>query len=427
MDVNEQFKAEKEGQIAQLRAIVERNQAAIAGYDSGAAQAEIDMKLDQDIADGKIRMLDGNRYLVLEGWDRNEIFSVQRATRPAEIPLILPESNLDTSTGTAALYTRQPEWHALGNVVPEGVSDIDEVLNLGGINWGVETRPVHYYADGEIRDVPGKFVTVRDDTWAPLGVVGNVYTPVQNREGFQFLQDLTESNDAIWETAGALYGGRRVFVSMQLPESVIIDAEGINDEVRKYVAVINSHDGISPFRCVATPWRIACGNTERFAMRDAYAQWSVRHCKTATQRIAEARRTMGLSLKYYDKFAEEETRLARTDITIDQVQELLASLWPVEEDAGKMKVAKAAKRSEQILELVAKEKEQVGLTAYAAERAVTDYLDHQVTRRTSGAWLDLVPAVKGDKMAAARATAILEGASDDVKSKAHAKLMLLAK
>jgi hypothetical protein len=75
-------------------------------------------------------------------------------------------------------------------------------------------------------------------------------------------------------------------------------------------------------------------------------------------------------------------------------------------------------REGKLEELFAKESRQVGRTAYAAERAVTDYLDHVAPRRELN---------KGDGLAAARATAILEGSSDDVKTKAHQKLMLLVR
>src|ERR1700691_3517647 len=123
-DVNVQFKEEKTGQIAMARSIVERNRRDVARYDSGATQAQIDARLAGQVASGKIRMIGADRYGVLEGWDRNEIFSVQRATRPGEIPLILPETGLDMVDGKAQLYLAQPAWHELGNVFSGGTSDI---------------------------------------------------------------------------------------------------------------------------------------------------------------------------------------------------------------------------------------------------------------------------------------------------------------
>jgi hypothetical protein len=69
--------------------------------------------------------------------------------------------------------------------------------------------------------------------------------------------------------------------------------------------------------------------------------------------------------------------------------------------------------------LLAEETERTGRTAYAAERAVTDYLDHYAPIRPSAA-----SGLKGNKPVA-RGLRLLEGTDDDVKSTAHRRLMLL--
>ena len=414
-DVNVQFRDEKLGQIAQARAIVEANQAALAEYDSGATQAALDAKLAADVAAGTIRMVGTDRYEVLEGWDRNEIFTVRRAVRPGEIPLILPESGLDFVDDKAQLYLAQPAWHELGNVIPGGISDVDSVLDLSGGNFTVSQRPVLYNFKGKRLTVDGSFVNVRSDTGAALGVVGGIYTPVQNRDGFAFLQELTGSGYAVWESAGPLRGGRKFFISMRLPEDVTVDAGGIDEKIRPYVVAVNSHDGTTPFQVVVTPWNPVCGNTERLAVEHAYTRWTVRHTKTALERIGEAQRTLRLSGEYFEQFAAEETRLARTKLLQVEFDELIASLWPVDADASDRAKGIASRRTEALREGFAKDSARVGQTAYAAERAVTDWLDHSAPRR-----------MIGGSMAAARATAALEGSSDDLKSKAHKQLLTLA-
>jgi hypothetical protein len=52
-------------------------------------------------------------------------------------------------------------------------------------------------------------------------------------------------------------------------------------------------------------------------------------------RINEARRTLGLSVRYYEAWAAEETALARTAITLGEFDKVLADLWPVDADASK--------------------------------------------------------------------------------------------
>ncbi|WP_190137577.1 hypothetical protein [Streptomyces longispororuber] len=70
-------------------------------------------------------------------------------------------------------------------------------------------------------------------------------------------------------------------------------------------------------------------------------------------------------------------------------------------------------------DLFAGEAERTGRTAYAGERAVTEYLDHFAPIRPSAA-----SGLKGDKPAA-RGPRLLEGADDELKSRAHRRLMLL--
>ncbi|GAA1540257.1 hypothetical protein GCM10009827_069500 [Dactylosporangium maewongense] len=163
-------------------------------------------------------------------------------------------------------------------------------------------RPVEFRnsVDGPTRTLPERFVTARCDTGAGLGVVGSKYEVLQNEDAFAFLQELVDRHDVLWESAGALRGGRKVFICMRLPNTVTVDAPGVADQIIPFIVVLNSHDGSSQFQVVVTPWRPVCGNTERFALRDAHARWGVRHTCNARERIEEARRTLGLSIEYFN-------------------------------------------------------------------------------------------------------------------------------
>src|ERR1044072_5355250 len=117
-----------------------------------------------------------------------------------------------------------------------------------------------------------RWPTVRSDTGAALGTVGHRYEVFQQRKIFTFLEDLADTHGVLWESAGALRGGRRVFVPMQVPDSVIVHRGGLgdpagplpaarrvfapmqapasvivargglDDEIRLYIVAINSHD-----------------------------------------------------------------------------------------------------------------------------------------------------------------------------------------
>ncbi|MEV0530152.1 DUF932 domain-containing protein [Streptomyces sp. NPDC050439] len=394
-DVNTAFAAEK---TAQVDAVREQER---------AFQARVDR--------GEIRMIGNDRYEVLTGWDRGETFTVLRNAE-GQIEQITAQHGLEEQTNAAiCLYTSSPAWHGLGQIIPGGTTDIDEVLRLSGLDFEVTTVPALYQWQGKTREHTDQQHTVRTDTGTALGAVGSRYTPIQNRAGFVFLQELVSRYDVVWESAGLLRGGKRVFISIRLPQTLTVDAAGINDIVVPYIAVMNDHSGNGQFQCVVTPWRPVCANTERFAVRDAVTRWAVRHTAGATSQIKEARRTLGLSSRYFEQFADEETALARTDIAIADFHQVIADLWPLEDDATSRKRTNHATRLDAITDVFRSESNRVGRTAYAAERAITGYLDHLTPRRPPQSMTEEI----------ARATAALEGADDETKNKAHRRLLQL--
>lgn len=424
-DLNEAFAAERAGQIAAIEAynaaIPERVAAA------EAAAAALRKTTEERIARGELMSLGGGRYRVMTGWDAGETWTTRQVAGIPQ-PMVLPESNLDVTTGKAALYTRVPEWHGLGNVVPAGVSDLDEVLKLGGIDFEViqvptlYRRPARRLENGEripaaTVEVPDSFINVRSDTGAPLGVVGKIYTPIQNWTAGAWLQDLVRDHGVVFESAGATYEGKHVFIGMRLPEDVELDlADGVLDIIRPYLYWMNNHDGQGKAKVTVSPWRVACGNTERFNLRDAVATWGVRHTTNATSdaNLAEARRTLGLSVKYFDAFKAEEEALARTELELREFEALAAEIYPRPDSDATDRIKRAwDDRQGTLRTMYQAETGKLGKTAYAAERAFTDYYDHVAPRK-----------VTGDKLAAARATAIIEGSDDRAKAVVHEKLLL---
>ena len=207
IDVNAAFAAERADQI----------QAA------AARQADFDTR----VTDGKLIALGDGRFRINDpgSWDNGEILIQQSDGQ------VLPQHGLDTSRGQAALYSSVPAWHQLGTIVPGGTSNVDDVLTLGGIDYDVLRRPVEFRnsLDGPHLQLPEHFVTARNDTGAGLGVVGSKYEVLQNRDAFAFLQDLVDRYDVVWESAGAVRGGRRVFISMRLPgRTARIEGRGVS-------------------------------------------------------------------------------------------------------------------------------------------------------------------------------------------------------
>jgi phage/plasmid-like protein (TIGR03299 family) len=414
-DVNADFDAQRSAQIQGLQDIRADYQTRVAEFESGEAQARMDAELAQRVADGKIRMVSPDRYEVLTGWDRNEYFRVQTARAPGELRLIQPESELDEVDGIAQGMFDRPEWHRLGNVIEGGTANIDEVLAASGLDFDVLQRPAKFTADDGIdRYVPGQFVNYRSDNFTPLGVVGQLYTPFQNRDGFAFLQQVRDDEQARFASAFPLNGGRRCVISMELPNGLYIDADGINDAITLYLCWFNNHDGQGKLECKVTPYRPRCGNTERLASKNAVASWGVRHTRNGLERAEEARRNLNLAGSFIETFAAEQETLAHTAAASADLESLCDEIWALDAEPSKRAVSTQQGRKDQIMDSWGTYSKELGRTAYAAERVFTDWFDHAAPRRADG-----------DKMAAARATAALLGADDDKKNTVHRQLLTL--
>ena len=109
-------------------------------------------------------------------------------------------------------YTREKPWHGLGTKVMEAPTSEDALI-LAGLNWNVVQQPICTNF-GEM--IPGYKANIRDSDGKVLGVVGERYQVLQNREAFAFTDELL-GEGVKYETAGALKEGRQVWLLARLP------------------------------------------------------------------------------------------------------------------------------------------------------------------------------------------------------------------
>lgn len=294
--------------------------------------------------------------------------------------------------GSAAFVSaREDAWHKLGTVT-EGAMTAEEALDMAKLSgWDVRKLPLtasSITTEGVASvEVPGWYATARTNPVTGrtdvLGVVGGQYVPVQNEANAAILNQVSHEAGAHFETAGSLYGGRQVFVTMKLPDTMTI---GGRDAVDTYIAALNSHDGSTAFRLVVTPVRIVCANTQAVAERRALSSWSIRHTESAEGRIEEARRALGLALKYQEEFEAEAERLIAAEMSYPEFRAFTEKLWkPPAESAPERAVANYNQRTGMLSHLfnTAETQENIRGTRWAALQAVTEYADHYAPARTA--------------------------------------------
>ena len=109
-------------------------------------------------------------------------------------------------------YVREKPWHGLGTEVKKAPTSADALV-YAGLDWTVIQKNV-YTEDGIL--ISGYKVNTRSIDNAALGIVSDRYKVVQNKDAFQFTDDLL-GEGVTYETAGALQGGRKVWMLARMP------------------------------------------------------------------------------------------------------------------------------------------------------------------------------------------------------------------
>jgi phage/plasmid-like protein (TIGR03299 family) len=258
---------------------------------------------------------------------------------------------------------REMPWHGLGAVLDECPKSIDEALETAGLDWKVThgdvlaVRRPEWVDDFGIKHEPelipakGFKANIREDTGDVLGIVSDEYEVVANRDAFAFLDALINS-DMHFETAGSLWGGRRVWVLARLPEYV----EFGGDLSATYIYVANSHDGSMAVTAAVTPIRIVCANTLGAALRQAehgvsaQRTFRFRHIGDLQAKFAEARQVLGMTINYQQQFKELANRMAGEPVVAWALERrVLRHLWTIDEDLGKVARANRERAIERVL------------------------------------------------------------------------------
>lgn len=219
-------------------------------------------------------------------------------------------------------------WHGLGQYVDKAMT-AEEAIRLGGLDYIVEKRPLYINDPSKgLIEVPGHFSTVRTDTGAPLGVVKGRYTIVQNQDAFGFFNSIIDQGEAIFETAGALGLGEKIFVTAKLPEDMLVHGE----KVEKYIILTNSHDGSTTIIAGFTAIRVVCNNTLQAALKNLDNKVSISHTASAESRLKEASRVMGIASRYMTEVNTIFDQMSQKRLSDFEFKEFITKAMKVERE-----------------------------------------------------------------------------------------------
>ena len=304
---------------------------------------------------------------------------------------------ISTVSGRAEVFTAGDlPWHGLGVNVPERVTS-REAIELAGLNWQVLQKQAEFRYNGDGYDIPDRLVNYRiknDGIHTEpvyLGTVSPNYQIIQNTEAFEFFDEVIGKNLAIYETAGAIRDGKRVWILAKLPEDLIINTQGGTDITKKYLLFVNGHDGTFSCRMFYTPVRVVCNNTLNAALgkRGTGTGVSIRHRGDMKMKIEQAVQLLGIANEYYQNLGDMFQHMANTKFGSLEARDYFKAIVPDAEDEE----SKAQTNVEVARYIMTQNytkgagNELAGRTVWGAYNAVTQFADHQkfVLRKSGSA------------------------------------------
>lgn len=224
------------------------------------------------------------------------------------------------------MFVGATPWHRLG-VKMDNPPTTEAAMNAAGLNWAVGLKTLST-PDGQIVDHRAAY---RKSDGKVLGVVGPLYKPIQNVDAFQWFDPFVQAGEATIETAGSLFGGKKVWILAKLNRSPSVIVPG--DEVEKFILLANSHDGTISARVGFTPVRVVCNNTLAMAANSAGSKLlHVRHMKNADDALAAVRDVMNTANASFEATADQYRALAAKPIKSADLEKFVKIVFRKVED-----------------------------------------------------------------------------------------------
>lgn len=313
-------------------------------------------------------------------------------------------------------------WHGLGQQV-ETEQTWEGAQRQAGLDWEVEKRRIGVISPVCIDRIPviqtevdTHMAIVRKGDNKVLGVVSSTYEPIQNREVFDFLDTLIGDHLAVYNTAGSLCGGRKIFVSAKFSDGMEIG----DYPVDKYLLATSAHDGSGSLLCRLVSTRVVCMNTLEVATHERTSQSiKIKHTKNWRDKETAARRILKLSDIYFANMKRQLEQLDLIKIGTDILNELATELYPdTTGQNGKTWTRPGMLQKREELHYLFKHGKGIhGRTALDAYNAVVEQADHHTRYRVRTA---------NGTAAESRFHSIFGGTAYERKQKALAFLNALA-
>lgn len=299
------------------------------------------------------------------------------------------ELYVDATGKTSMAFVGDTPWHGTGNRLTEG-APLEVWAKEAGLNFHINEADVEFNTgkDVDMQTFPSRKVLYRDDTLAPLSVVGSRYRVVQPLDVLEFFRNLTEKHSWALEAAGVLFQGAKYWALARTGNEVRIMGQ---DLLQDFVLLATSCDGTLRTIAKRTSVRVVCNNTLSMSLANKN-ELGVRVSHSSMFDVNAVQSELGLTDSWAE-FADKVDALAKRKVTNREAVDFVISLFgdktkPVDEQPAIQTIAKVL----QLFDGGGRGSDLVSAkgTAFGMVNAVTEYIDwhkgKDQSRRLDNAW-----------------------------------------
>lgn len=267
-------------------------------------------------------------------------------------------------------------WQNIGTKVNGKTAE--EILLQAGLDYEVIKEKV-YTSNGI--EIPNAMVTRNANNGEIFGIVSDKYEVIQNKDAFDFVDYMVENNGLELKKAGQTKSGM-IYIIASMPNIKVLE-----DEVKPYVIFQNSFNGSTQLKAAIAPLRIICQNQFHIAFKGNNNQISIRHSKTAHDKLLVAKQIFSRSNCYMTNFKELAEELAEIKINNKKIEKIVESIIPIKENCSERVKNKAIEEREKLLSIYkhTDDIQNYNGTGWGIMNAYTDYVTHKNVKNTVNA------------------------------------------
>lgn len=258
---------------------------------------------------------------------------------------------------------------------------VNEILVAHNLDFRIEKEQL-LSATGKLTPFFGLF---NDKTGECINSVKEGYTVSQNDEVVELvLEGMQGFGELSVSKAGALNGGRKVFIQLAIDGMSLVGDE----RIKRYVTVIDSNDGSTGLSVGIGELVMSCQN--QFFKFYKSGQSKLRHTASLTQRIKEIPHLIEMALAESLKLTETYKQFQSTPVTKALADEMVKYILGFDKTMSVKTEAELSTRSLNAMESlyghITKETNQKGMNLFGLFSGVTSWTTHEKSapRRENG-------------------------------------------